>query len=57
MRGYAPFGTPARSAHSHSANAENGGAVAGFSTNVQPVASAGPDALPPNRAESCGREP
>src|SRR6266404_3807325 len=38
-----PFGTPARSASSHKANAENGVAVAGFSTIVQPAASAGPD--------------
>src|ERR1700757_2910121 len=40
-----PFGTPARSANSHNANAENGVAVAGFSTIVEPAASAGP-ALP-----------
>src|SRR6202043_409020 len=38
-----PFGTPARSASSHKANAENGVAVAGFSTIVQPAARAGPD--------------
>src|SRR6202048_44397 len=37
-----PFGTPARSASSHNANAEKGVAVAGFSTIVQPAASAGP---------------
>src|SRR6266404_3005791 len=37
-----PLGTPARSAISHSANAENGVAVAGFSTIVQPAAKAGP---------------
>src|SRR3954464_8801721 len=37
-----PFGTPARSANSHSANAEYGVAVAGFSTIVQPAAKAGP---------------
>ncbi len=37
-----PFGTPARSASSHRANAENGVCVAGFSTMVQPEASAGP---------------
>src|SRR5437588_6664402 len=37
-----PFGTPARSASSHSANAEYGVAVAGFSTIVQPAAKAGP---------------
>ena len=37
-----PFGTPARSANSHSAKAENGVAVAGFSTIVQPAAKAGP---------------
>src|SRR5947208_8012502 len=37
-----PFGTPARSASSHSASAENGVAVAGFSTIVQPAASEGP---------------
>ena len=37
-----PVGTPARSANSHSASAENGVAVAGFSTIVQPAASAGP---------------
>src|SRR5436190_22943651 len=37
-----PFGTPARSASSHNANAENGVAVAGFSTIVQPAAKAGP---------------
>src|SRR6266851_8060751 len=37
-----PFGTPARSASSHRARAENGVAVAGFSTIVQPAASAGP---------------
>src|ERR1700731_2003396 len=38
-----PFGTPARSANSHNASAEKGVAVAGFSTIVQPAASAGPD--------------
>jgi len=37
-----PFGTPARSANSHNAKAENGVAVAGFSTIVQPAAKAGP---------------
>src|SRR4029077_13152537 len=37
-----PFGTPARSANSHKAKAENGVAVAGFSTIVQPAAKAGP---------------
>src|SRR4030095_15984082 len=37
-----PFGTPARSANSQSASAEYGVAVAGFSTIVQPAASAGP---------------
>ncbi len=37
-----PFGTPARSASSHSASAEYGVCVAGFSTIVQPAASAGP---------------
>src|SRR5215469_7837944 len=37
-----PFGTPARSANSHSAKAENGVAVAGFNTIVQPAAKAGP---------------
>src|SRR6478752_8431141 len=37
-----PFGTPARSANSHRAKAENGVAVAGFSTIVQPAANAGP---------------
>src|SRR5436190_21595246 len=37
-----PFGTPARSASSHKARAENGVAVAGFSTIVQPAAKAGP---------------
>src|SRR5580704_13113293 len=37
-----PFGTPARSASSHNANAENGVAVAGFNTIVQPAAKAGP---------------
>src|SRR5215467_787856 len=37
-----PFGTPARSASSHRAKAENGVAVAGFSTIVQPAAKAGP---------------
>src|SRR6266403_1493959 len=37
-----PFGTPARSASSHSASAENGVAVAGFRTIVQPAAKAGP---------------
>src|SRR3984957_12309371 len=37
-----PAGTPARSASSHRASAENGVAVAGFSTIVQPATSAGP---------------
>ena len=37
-----PFGTPARSANSHRANAEKGVALAGFSTIVQPAAKAGP---------------
>src|ERR1700756_3361121 len=37
-----PFGTPARSANSHRASAENGVAVAGFNTIVQPAAKAGP---------------
>src|ERR1700739_1436927 len=37
-----PFGTPARSANSHRAKAENGVAVAGFNTIVQPAAKAGP---------------
>src|SRR5205814_6969503 len=37
-----PFGTPARSANSHKAKAENGVAVAGFKTIVQPAANAGP---------------
>src|SRR5215469_6289778 len=37
-----PLGTPARSANSHNAKAENGVAVAGFSTIVQPAAKAGP---------------
>src|SRR6516165_12374972 len=37
-----PFGTPARSANSHKARAENGVAVAGFNTIVQPAARAGP---------------
>src|SRR6516162_4896064 len=37
-----PFGTPARSANSHTAKAENGVAVAGFNTIVQPAAKAGP---------------
>src|ERR1700726_2971818 len=37
-----PFGTPARSANSHNARAENGVAVAGFNTIVQPAAKAGP---------------
>src|SRR5262249_16511666 len=37
-----PAGTPARSANSHSANAENGVWLAGFNTIVQPAASAGP---------------
>jgi len=41
-QGKTPFGTPARSPSSHKANAENGVAVAGFSTIVQPAASAGP---------------
>ena len=37
-----PGGIPARSASSASASAENGVCVAGFSTMVQPAASAGP---------------
>src|SRR5215471_10644898 len=37
-----PLGTPARSANSHSASAENGVWLAGFSTIVQPAANAGP---------------
>src|SRR6185437_6726879 len=37
-----PFGTPARSASSQSASAEYGVWVAGFTTIVQPEASAGP---------------
>ena len=37
-----PAGTPARSASSASASAENGVCDAGFSTTVQPAASAGP---------------
>ena len=37
-----PLGTPARSASSAKASAENGVAVAGFSTMVQPAANAGP---------------
>jgi hypothetical protein len=37
-----PFGTPARSASLHNAKAENGVAVAGFKTIVQPAAKAGP---------------
>ena len=37
-----PFGTPARSASSASASAENGVCDAGFSTTVQPAAIAGP---------------
>src|ERR1700730_11182366 len=37
-----PFGTPARSASSHKAKAENGVAVAGFNTIVQRAAKAGP---------------
>src|SRR6185437_5144066 len=37
-----PCGTPARSANSHNAKAENGVAVAGFNTIVQPAARAGP---------------
>src|SRR6201990_3047801 len=37
-----PLGTPARSASSHKAKAEYGVWVAGFSTMVQPEASAGP---------------
>src|ERR1700751_6314161 len=36
-----PFGTPARSANSHKAKAENGVAVAGFNTIVQPAGKAG----------------
>ncbi len=38
----APFGTPARSASTASARAESGVCAAGFSTMVQPAASAGP---------------
>src|SRR5580658_9675009 len=37
-----PLGTPARSASSHKAKAENGVCDAGFSTIVQPAANAGP---------------
>ena len=37
-----PAGTPARSPSSASARAENGVALAGLSTIVQPAASAGP---------------
>src|SRR5439155_21180789 len=37
-----PFGTPARSASSTSASAENGVCEAGFNTTVQPAAIAGP---------------
>ncbi len=37
-----PLGTPARSASSASASAENGVCDAGFSTTVHPAASAGP---------------
>src|SRR5262252_4634099 len=37
-----PLGTPARSPNSHSAKAEKGVAVAGFSTIVHPAAKAGP---------------
>src|SRR3954471_23452525 len=37
-----PFGTPARSASSQRASAENGVWLAGFSTIVHPAASAGP---------------
>src|SRR3546814_20415774 len=37
-----PLGKPARSASSASASAEEGVAVAGFRTNGQPAASAGP---------------
>src|SRR5258706_14803529 len=37
-----PFGTPARSASSASASAENGVALAGLDTIGQPAASAGP---------------
>ena len=37
-----PFGTPARSASSASASAENGVCDAGFSTTVHPAAMAGP---------------
>src|SRR5437762_745741 len=39
MQEKTPFGTPARSASSQNANAENGVALAGFSTIVQPAAS------------------
>ncbi len=37
-----PLGTPARSASSANASAENGVCVAGLITTVQPAASAGP---------------
>src|SRR6202040_1607240 len=37
-----PFGTPARSASSHRAKAENGVAVAGFNTILKPAPKAGP---------------
>ena len=37
-----PFGTPARSASSASASAENGVCEAGFNTTVHPTATAGP---------------
>src|SRR6202007_3337291 len=37
-----PFGTPARSASSHRAKAENGVAVAGFNTIAPPAGRAGP---------------
>src|SRR5260370_22979836 len=41
-----PLGTPARSASSHKARAENGVCLAGFSTIVQPEPSAGPISRP-----------
>ncbi len=37
-----PFGTPARSASTASANADSGVRLAGLTTMVQPAASAGP---------------
>src|SRR5215472_4598486 len=42
MQEKTPFDRPARSANLHKAKAENGVAVAGFSTIVQPAAKAGP---------------